>query len=91
MVGLPDNIVKESKHRVKAGYPEQRIIWSFNFTGLSRNDPFPMERITATLVPAHLKKEKAGFYVPIAVGILTAIKMPGSYVKMPGVPGFEYK
>ena len=32
-----------------------------------------MERITGNLAPAHLKKEGAGFDLPIAVGILAAM------------------
>jgi magnesium chelatase family protein len=59
VVGLPDNIVRESKERVKSalhncGYP------------------FPMDRITVNLAPAHLKKEGAGFDLPVAVGLLAA-------------------
>ncbi|SMC23697.1 magnesium chelatase family protein [Desulfacinum hydrothermale DSM 13146] len=59
MVGLPDNIVRESRERVKSalhncGYP------------------FPMDRITVNLAPAHIKKEGAGFDLPVAVGLLAA-------------------
>ena len=59
-VGLPDNIVKESKDRVKAAIQN---------TGY----PFPFEKITVNLAPAALKKEGAGFDLPIAVGILAAV------------------
>ena len=59
-VGLPGNIVEESKDRVK------RAIQNSGY-------PFPMERITVNLAPAHLKKEGAGFDLPIAVRILTAM------------------
>ena len=59
-VGLPDNIVRESKDRVK--------------TALTNSGyPFPTERITVNLAPAHLKKEGAGFDLPIAVGLLAAM------------------
>jgi len=58
-VGLPDNIVRESKDRVKTALQN---------SGYS----FPRERITVNLAPAHLKKEGAGFDLPIAVGILAA-------------------
>ena len=47
-VGLPDNIVKESKDRVKAAIQNS-------------GHPFPFERITVNLAPAALKKEGAGF------------------------------
>ncbi|MGA2935989.1 MAG: magnesium chelatase domain-containing protein [Syntrophobacteraceae bacterium] len=73
--GAADSIVQESKDRVYAALQ-------------NRGYPFPMERSTANLVPAHLKKEEAGFDVPIAVGILFAITTPGSCLKMPAVRGF---
>ena len=59
-VGLPDNIVRESKDRVKTALQNSGY-------------PFPSERITVNLAPAHLKKEGAGFDLPIAVGILAAM------------------
>jgi magnesium chelatase family protein len=59
-VGLPDNIVKESKDRVKAAIQNSGY-------------PFPFEKITVNLAPASLKKEGAGFDLPIAVGILAAL------------------
>ena len=59
-VGLPDNIVRESKDRVKA---------ALNNSGYD----FPMERITVNLAPAHLRKEGAGFDLPIALGMLAAM------------------
>ena len=59
-VGLPDSIVRESKDRVKAALQNSGY-------------PFPMDRITVNLAPANLKKEGAGFDLPIAVGILSAL------------------
>ena len=59
-VGLPDNIVRESKDRVKTALQNSGY-------------PFPAERITVNLAPAHLKKEGAGFDLPIAAGILGAM------------------
>lgn len=59
-VGLPDNIVRESKDRVKTALQNSGY-------------PFPTERITVNLAPAHLKKEGAGFDLPIAIGILAAV------------------
>jgi magnesium chelatase family protein len=59
-VGLPDSVVKESKERVKTALQNSGY-------------PFPAERITVNLAPAHLKKEGAGFDLPIAVGILAAM------------------
>jgi magnesium chelatase family protein len=59
-VGLPDNIVRESKERVKS---------ALHNSGYQ----FPADRITVNLAPAHLKKEGSGFDLPIAIGILTAM------------------
>ena len=61
-VGLPDSIVRESKDRVKTALQNSGY-------------HFPAERITVNLAPAHLKKEGAGFDLPIAVGILAAMGM----------------
>lgn len=58
-VGLPDNIVKESKERVKAAIKNCGY-------------EFPAKRITVNLAPADLRKEGAGFDLPIALGILQA-------------------
>jgi predicted ATPase with chaperone activity len=58
--GLPDNIVRESKDRVKTA------LQNSGYT-------FPPARIKVNLAPAHLKKEGAGFDLPIAVGILAAM------------------
>ena len=66
-VGLPDNIVKESKDRVKAAIQNSGY-------------PFPFERITVNLAPAALKKEGAGFDLPIAVGILAALGIVNSEI-----------
>ncbi|MHC1726044.1 MAG: YifB family Mg chelatase-like AAA ATPase [Syntrophobacteraceae bacterium] len=64
-VGLPDNIVKESKERVKAAIQNSGY-------------PFPFERITVNLAPAALKKEGSGFDLPMAVGILAALGVVNS-------------
>lgn len=59
VVGLPDNIVRESKERVKSAL-------------LNCGYPFPMDRVTVNLAPAHLRKEGAAFDLPIAIGVLAA-------------------
>ncbi len=59
VVGLPDSIVRESKERVKSALQN---------SGYS----FPLDRVTVNLAPAHLRKEGAGFDLPIAVGLLAA-------------------
>ncbi|NLI80209.1 MAG: YifB family Mg chelatase-like AAA ATPase [Deltaproteobacteria bacterium] len=59
-VGLPDSVVRESKDRVKTALQNSGY-------------PLPSERITVNLAPAHIKKEGAGFDLPIAIGILAAM------------------
>ena len=59
-VGLPDGAVKESKERVKSAIKNSGY-------------DFPPKRITVNLAPADVKKEGAGFDLPIAVGILAAL------------------
>jgi len=59
-VGLPDGAVKEAKERVKSAIKNSGY-------------EFPPKRITVNLAPADIKKEGAGFDLPIAVGILTAL------------------
>ncbi len=58
-VGLPDGAVKESRERVRAAIKN---------SGYS----FPPEKITVNLAPADIKKEGAGFDLPISIGILAA-------------------
>ena len=59
VVGLPDATVKESRDRVRAALKN---------TGFQ----FPLKRITMNLAPADIKKEGAGFDLPMAVGLLVA-------------------
>ena len=59
IVGLPETVVKESQHRVRAA--------------LSHNQfKFPQQRVTVNLSPADLPKEGGRFDLPIALGILAA-------------------
>ena len=58
-VGLPDAAVRESRDRVKAAMKNSGYL-------------IPPTHITINLAPADLKKEGAGFDLPIAVGILSA-------------------
>ena len=73
-VGLPDNIVRESKDRVKTALQNSGYA-------------FPADRITVNLAPANVRKEGAGFDLPIAVGILAAtgaVKRNGAWPVMAG-------
>ena len=62
VVGLPDSAVKESVARVKSAI-------------VNSGYPFPARRITVNLAPAGLKKEGAGFDLPIALGVLAALNL----------------
>jgi magnesium chelatase family protein len=59
MVGLPDNAVKESIHRVTAA------IKNSDFR-------FPNRKMTVNLAPADIKKEGSAYDLPVAIGILSA-------------------
>ena len=61
-VGLPDGSVRESKDRVKSAIKNSGY-------------DFPNRRITVNLAPADVKKEGAGFDLPISLGILAASGM----------------
>ena len=64
-VGLPDGAVKEAKERVKSAIKNSGY-------------DFPPKRVTVNLAPADVKKEGAGFDLPMAVGILTALDVVSS-------------
>lgn len=59
IVGLPDTAVKES---------QQRMISAITHSGIT----FPHRRTIINLAPADVKKEGAGFDLPMALGVLTA-------------------
>ncbi len=61
IVGLADNAVKESRERMRSA------IRNCGFE-------FPMERVLISLSPADLKKEGAGFDLPLALAVLSAQK-----------------
>ena len=50
-VGLPDAAIRESRDRVKAAMANSGF-------------PFPLQRITVNLAPAHLRKEGTAFDLP---------------------------
>ena len=57
LVGLPDNAVKESQHRLVA---------AINNVGFR----FPKQRIVINMAPADIKKEGSAYDLPIAIAIL---------------------
>src|SRR5258706_10194645 len=65
MVGMPDTAVRESRERVKSAI-------------INSGFQYPNKGITINLAPANLRKEGAGFDLPMALGILGAMgTMPG--------------
>ena len=62
IVGLPDAAVQEARERVRAAVRNSGF-------------PFPMRRVTVNLAPAEVRKEGAGFDLPIAAGVLAASEM----------------
>ena len=59
VVGLADGAVKETRERVRSAL-------------INSGFEFPAERVLISLSPADLKKEGAGFDLPVALGILNA-------------------
>ncbi len=67
LVGLPETAVKESKERVLSA------IKNSNFS-------LPVKKIVVNLAPADIKKEGAGFDLPIALGILASAGLIEPYL-----------
>ena len=61
-VGLAEGAVRESRERVKAAIKNSGY-------------DFPNRRITVNLAPADVKKEGAGYDLPMALGILAAAEI----------------
>src|SRR5689334_2249559 len=61
-VGMPDAAVKESRERIKSAL-------------MNSGFGYPSKRITINLAPANVRKEGAGFDLPMALGILGAMGM----------------
>lgn len=70
MVGMPDLAVRESRERIKSAL-------------LNSGFGYPNKSVTINLAPANLKKEGAGFDLPMALGILGAmgvVKTPDDHL-----------
>src|ERR1043166_4777092 len=59
-VGMPDTAVRESRERIKSAL-------------LNSGFGYPSKSITINLAPANVRKEGAGFDLPMALGILGAM------------------
>ena len=62
LVGLPDTAVKESNERIRAAL-------------LNTGYKFPRNQITINMAPADIRKEGSAYDLPIAIGILAALKV----------------
>src|SRR5436305_7761515 len=60
MVGMPDVAVRESRERIKSAL-------------INSGFGFPNKAVTINLAPANVRKEGAGFDLPMALGILGAM------------------
>ena len=59
-VGLPDTAVRESRERIKSSL-------------INAGFGYPTKAVTVNLAPANIRKEGAGFDLPMALGILGAM------------------
>jgi len=62
MVGMPDVAVRESRERIKSAM-------------MNSGFGYPNKTVTINLAPANVRKEGAGFDLPVAMGILGAMGM----------------
>src|SRR5947199_5526341 len=62
MVGMPDVAVRESRERIKSAL-------------VNSGFAYPNKTLTINLAPANIRKEGAGFDLPVALGILGAMGM----------------
>src|SRR5258705_5983716 len=60
MVGMPDTAVRESRERIKSAL-------------INSGFGYPNKAVTINLAPANVRKEGAGFDLPVALGILGAM------------------
>jgi magnesium chelatase family protein len=67
LVGLPETAVKESKERVLSAIKNSDFV-------------LPFKKIVVNLAPADIKKEGAGFDLPIALGILSSAGIIESHI-----------
>src|SRR6516164_8096976 len=60
LVGMPDTAVRESRERIKSAL-------------INSGFGYPNQAVTVNLAPAHVRKEGAGFDLPMALAILGAM------------------
>ncbi|HQP03594.1 MAG TPA: YifB family Mg chelatase-like AAA ATPase [Bacteroidales bacterium] len=59
LVGLPDNAVKESQHRIVSALSNNELRW-------------PGKKIVINMAPADVRKEGSAYDLPLAIGVLAA-------------------
>jgi len=59
LVGLPDNAVKESQHRIVSALSNNELRW-------------PGRKIVINMAPADVRKEGSAYDLPLAIGVLAA-------------------
>src|SRR5580700_9232367 len=64
LVGMPDTAVRESRERIKSAM-------------MNSGFGYPAKAVTINLAPANVRKEGAGFDLPMAIGILGAMGTVG--------------
>ncbi len=64
-VGMPDAAVKESRERIKSAL-------------LNSGFGYPSKSVTINLAPANVRKEGAGFDLPMATALLGAMGVIGT-------------
>src|SRR5919202_3831019 len=65
MTGMPDTAVRESRERIKSAL-------------INSGFGYPNKAVTVNLAPANMRKEGAGFDLPMAIGILGGAGAIGS-------------
>src|SRR6202042_575039 len=65
-VGMPDTAVRESRERIKSAL-------------MNSGFGYPNKSVTINLAPANVRKEGAGFDLPMAMGILGATGAVGRW------------
>ncbi len=64
LVGLPDNAVKESQHRIESAFRSMGFKW-------------PGKQIVINMAPADIRKEGSAYDLPLALGVLAASEQIG--------------
>src|SRR6202795_1482853 len=64
IVGMPDTAVRESRERIKSAL-------------MNSGFGYPNKSVTINLAPANIRKEGAGFDLPMALGILGGMGLRG--------------